>query len=97
VVSKCHFPGTTGEFEPLHGSGGVKPGGRAIYRENFFGQSDGYSDIIDFTGGNREKGEPVVQFTTTSSPDRPTMNSTLTAPMLGSRKHLPPLPQKWRA
>jgi len=62
VVSKCHFQGTTGEFEPVHGSGGVKPGGRAIFRENFFGQSDGYSDIIDFTGSNREKNEPIVQF-----------------------------------
>ena len=62
VVSKCHFQGTTGEFEPVHGSGGVKLGGRAIYRENFFGQSDGYSDIIDFTGSNRERGQPIIQF-----------------------------------
>jgi hypothetical protein len=62
VVSRCHFQGTTGEFEPLHGSGGVKHGGHAVFRENFFGQSDGYSDIIDFTGGNRDKGEPIVEF-----------------------------------
>jgi hypothetical protein len=62
VVSRCHFPDTTGDFEPLHGSGGVKHGGRAIFRENFFGHSDGYSDIIDFTGGQREHGQPIVQF-----------------------------------
>ena len=62
VVSRCHFQGTTGEFEPLHGSGGAKAGGRAIYRENFFGQSDGYSDIIDFTGSNRKDGHAIVEF-----------------------------------
>ncbi len=62
VVSRCHFQGTTGEFEPVHGSGGVKPGGHAIFRENFFGQSDGYSDIVDFTGSNRDKGQPIIEF-----------------------------------
>lgn len=62
VVSRCHFRGTTGEFEPVHGSGGVKDGGRAIFRENFFGPSDGYSDIVDFTGSNRERNQPIVQF-----------------------------------
>ena len=62
VVSRCHFQGTTGEFEPVHGSGGVKAGGHAIFRENFFGQSDGYSDIVDFTGSNRDKGQPIIEF-----------------------------------
>jgi hypothetical protein len=62
VVSRCHFQGTTGEFEPVHGSGGVKPGGHAIFRENFFGQSDGYSDIVDFTGSNRDKDQPIIEF-----------------------------------
>ncbi len=62
VVSRCHFQGTTGEFEPVHGSGGVKPGGHAIFRENFFGSSDGYSDIVDFTGSNREKNQPIIEF-----------------------------------
>jgi hypothetical protein len=61
VISHCHFPNTTGEFEPLHGSGGVKAGGLAIFRDCFFGSSDGYSDIIDFTGGSRGRG-PIVQF-----------------------------------
>lgn len=62
VIARCHFRGTTGEFEPLHGSGGVKPGGRAIVRECFFGSSDGYSDIMDFTGSNRERNQPIIQF-----------------------------------
>lgn len=62
VISRCHFRGTTGEFEPIHGSGGVKEGGRAIFRENFFGISDGYSDIIDFTGSRRLRGQSIVQF-----------------------------------
>ncbi len=62
VISRCHFRGTTGEFEPVHGSGGVKAGGRAIVRECFFGSSDGYSDIIDFTGSNRERKQPIIQF-----------------------------------
>jgi hypothetical protein len=62
VISHCHFPTTTGEFEPLHGVGGVKQGGHGIFRDCFFGGSDGYSDIIDFTGGNRDKGEPIVEF-----------------------------------
>ncbi len=61
VISRCHFRGTTGEFEPVHGTGGVKAGGRGVVRECFFGTSDGYSDIIDFTGGNRSRG-PIVQF-----------------------------------
>lgn len=62
VISRCHFQGTTGEFEPVHGSGGVKAGGYAIFRENFYGISDGYSDIVDFTGSNRQKGDPIVEF-----------------------------------
>ena len=61
VVANCHFPTTTGEFEPLHGAGGVKPGGRAIFRDCFFGGSDGYSDIIDFTGCRRADGA-IVEF-----------------------------------
>ncbi len=62
VISHCHFQSTTGDFEPLHGSGGVKAGGRAIFYECFFGTSDGYSDIIDFTGSHREHDQPIVQF-----------------------------------
>jgi hypothetical protein len=61
VVSHCHFPATTDSFEPFHGSGGIKPGGRGIIRHCFFGSSRGYSDIIDFTGGNRPN-QPILEF-----------------------------------
>jgi hypothetical protein len=61
VVSHCHFPATTDSFEPFHGSGGIKPGGRGIIRHCFFGPSRGYSDIIDFTGGNRPN-QPILEF-----------------------------------
>ncbi len=61
-VSSCHFPDTTAAFEPLHGTGGIKTGGRGIVRDCFFGSSSGYSDIMDFTGGNRDLGQPILQY-----------------------------------
>ena len=62
LISHCHMPTTTGEFEPVHSVGGVKSGGRGIFRECFWGGTDGYNDLIDFTGGNRDKNQPIVQF-----------------------------------
>jgi spore coat protein CotH len=62
LISSCYFPTTTGAFEPLHGSQGLKRGGRAVFRECFFGNTSGYSDIIDFTGGNRDRNQPIIQF-----------------------------------
>ncbi len=61
VVRDCVFPPATAAFELVHGSGGIKSGGRGIFLRNFFGQTRGYNDVIDFTGGNRP-GQPVVQF-----------------------------------
>lgn len=61
VISHCHFPPTTAAFEPLHGTGGIKAGGHGIVRDSYFGSSLGYSDILDFTGGNRP-GQPIIQF-----------------------------------
>ncbi len=61
VISHCHFPATTAAFEPLHGTGGIKAGGHGIIRDCFFGSSLGYSDIMDFTGGNRPD-QAIIQF-----------------------------------
>jgi hypothetical protein len=61
VVSDCVFPSGTAQFELVHGTGGVKPGGRGIFLRNFFGVPIGYNDVVDFTGGNRP-GQPIVQF-----------------------------------
>lgn len=60
VVSNCHFPHGTSQFEPAHGTGGIKEGGNGIFAHNFFGGAFGYNDIIDFTGGNRPS--PIVHF-----------------------------------
>ncbi len=61
VISHCYFPATTAAVEPLHGTGGIRTGGRGIVRDSYFGSSIGYSDIVDFTGGNRP-GQPIIQF-----------------------------------
>ena len=61
VVSRCVFPSATAQFEGVHGSGGIKAGGRGIFYRNFHGLPIGYNDVIDFTGGNRP-GSPIVQF-----------------------------------
>ena len=61
VVSYCHFPTPTAAFEPIHGSGGIKAGGRGIFYRNYVGAPNGYNDVIDFTGGNRPN-QPIVQF-----------------------------------
>ena len=61
IVSHCVFPAPTGSFEPVHGTGGVKAGGRGIFCRNFHGIPIGYNDVIDFTGGNRPGG-PIVHF-----------------------------------
>jgi hypothetical protein len=53
LLSHCHFPSSTAAFELLHGTGGIKTGGRGIIRDCYFGRTSGYNDIIDFTGGNR--------------------------------------------
>ena len=60
VVSDCHFPTATAAFEGVHGTGGIKTGGRGIFLRNFFGAVNGYNDAVDFTGGNRPG--PIVQF-----------------------------------
>ncbi len=60
VVQDCVFPATTASFEPVHGSGGIKSGGRGLFLRNFFGPITGYNDTIDFTGGQRPG--PIVQF-----------------------------------
>jgi hypothetical protein len=31
-------------------------------RECFFGSSSGYNDIMDFTGGNRDLNQPIIQY-----------------------------------
>lgn len=59
VVSDCVFPAATAAFEMVHGSDGIKAGGRGIIMRNFFGAVIGYSDTIDFTGGNRPG--PILQ------------------------------------
>jgi hypothetical protein len=61
IVSNCYFPTPSSGFEPAHGNGGIKPGGHGIFRRNFFGRTQGYNDVIDFTGGNRP-GQPIVHF-----------------------------------
>gem|GEM_PF-378434 len=53
VVQNCEFPSPTGSFEPTHGTGGIKAGGRGIFRRNFWGKVSGYNDALDFTGGQR--------------------------------------------
>ena len=61
MVSYCTFPTPTGAFEPGHGTGGIKTGGRGIFFRNLFGTPNGYNDVVDFTGGNRP-GQPIVHF-----------------------------------
>jgi hypothetical protein len=61
LVSNCHFPAATASFEMLYGAGGIKPGGRGIVRDCFFGSSKGYSDAVDFNGSNREDDQPILQ------------------------------------
>ena len=53
LVRDCVFPSSTASFEPVHGSGGIAAGGRGIIEDCWFGKTQGYSDSIDFTGGNR--------------------------------------------
>ncbi|HWN94395.1 MAG TPA: lamin tail domain-containing protein, partial [Methylomirabilota bacterium] len=60
IVSHCVFPNATASFEAVHGSAGIRSGGRGIFVRNFFGSVNGYQDTVDFTGGNRPG--PIVQF-----------------------------------
>ncbi len=62
MISECYFPTPSAAFEPCHGVGGVKSGGRGIFLRNFFGKPNGYNDVVDFSGGNRNFGQPIVQF-----------------------------------
>jgi len=62
LISDCHFPTTSGAFEMIHGTRGIKLGGRAIVQRCFFGPTRGYNDIIDFRGGNRDRNQPIIQF-----------------------------------
>jgi hypothetical protein len=61
IVSHCVFPTPTAAFEPVHGTGGIKAGGHGVVYRCFFGQPNGYNDVVDFTGGNRP-GQPIVHF-----------------------------------
>jgi hypothetical protein len=62
LISSCVFPTTTAAFELVHGTGGIKAGGRGIVRDSFFGTTTGYNDIMDFTGGNRDQSQPIIQY-----------------------------------
>jgi hypothetical protein len=62
LISNCYFPTSTSAFELLHGTGGIKSGGRGIVRDSFFGNTSGNNDIMDFTGGNRDLGQPIIQY-----------------------------------
>lgn len=62
LVSHCHFPTGTKGFELVHGTGGIKAGGRGIVRDSFFGSTVGYNDAMDFTGGNRDQNQPIIQY-----------------------------------
>ncbi len=62
LLSSCYFPSSTSPFELLHGTGGIKAGGHGVVRDCFFGTTSGYNDIMDFTGGNRDLGQPIIQF-----------------------------------
>jgi hypothetical protein len=55
IISNCEFPSATSgtKFELVHGTSGIRSGGHGIIARNFFGLPVGYSDVIDFTGGNR--------------------------------------------
>jgi len=61
VISDCVFPSATAGFELVHGTGGIKSGGRGLFLRNYFGIPIGYNDVVDFTGGNRPA-QPIVQF-----------------------------------
>jgi hypothetical protein len=62
LISHCHFPSGTSGFELLHGASGIKSGGRGIVRDSFFGSTIGYNDAMDFTGGNRDQSQPIIQY-----------------------------------
>src|SRR6185369_16381512 len=47
------YPFATSGPEMLHGVNGIPAGGYGIFRDNYFGHTYGFSDTIDFTGGNR--------------------------------------------
>jgi hypothetical protein len=53
VISHCYFPPATAQFEPVHGTGGIRSDGHGILLRNFFGKANGYNDVVDFTGGKR--------------------------------------------
>ncbi len=62
LVSGCYFPTSSASFELVHGTGGIKSGGRGIVRDCYFGTTTGYNDIMDFTGGNRDADQPIIQY-----------------------------------
>lgn len=59
LVSNCEFPSGSAGFELVHGTQGVKAGGRGIFRQCWFGKVTGYNDALDFTGGQRPG--PILQ------------------------------------
>jgi hypothetical protein len=61
LVEDCHFPTPSTQFELVHGTQGIKSGGRGIIQRCFFGKASGYNDVIDFTGGNRDLAQPILQ------------------------------------
>lgn len=60
LVQNCNFPTATAAFELVHGTLGIKTGGRGIFARNYFGAANGYNDVVDFTGGKRPN--PIVHF-----------------------------------
>ncbi|MEI7908180.1 MAG: lamin tail domain-containing protein [Verrucomicrobiota bacterium] len=59
LIYDCVFPTCTAAFESMHGTAGIKTGGRGIVRHCFYGVTNGYNDVFDFTGGQRPA--PILQ------------------------------------
>ncbi|MBN2505696.1 MAG: lamin tail domain-containing protein [Verrucomicrobia bacterium] len=57
IIRNCVFP-TIADNEAVHGTG-MRADGYVILEGNYFGGTTGYSDIIDFTGGQRPG--PIIQ------------------------------------
>jgi hypothetical protein len=62
LIDSCVFPSATTAFELVHGTIGIRADGRGIIQNSLFGTTIGYSDVVDFTGGNRDLNQPILQF-----------------------------------
>ena len=97
LVSNCVFPSSTAAFELVHGTGGIKAGGRGIVRDCFFGTSTGTTTLWISLVATANKANRLLNITITFLEEEGRRAGSGWDGCMGGREYLSAHSQEWRA